>query len=189
MGNRVEVEVLLLYPEMREGVLAGGLEGVGDCLLEVDVDDGGQYLIHSLLVGYVGVDLAPHVEHVCQQLLDLLVFEETHLLVGSVQILLDLLAETVLRLLLLLLGLRAHHHQGVFRYVHGLFCWRGGFRYFVVGLLSGLHPPLSTQLEGLLFLLPVGLDGDDFEQHPPDVEPGESLGPAVPDGLEQLALV
>lgn len=107
---------------MREGVLAGGLEGVRDCLLEVDVDDRCQYLVHALFVRDVRVDLAPHVEHVCQQLLDLLVFEETHLLVSSVQILLDVLTETVLWFLLFL-GLRVHHHQGVFRYMHGLFCW------------------------------------------------------------------
>jgi hypothetical protein len=65
------------------------LEVSGDRLLEIDVNDGGEQLVHPLLVRNVGIDLAPHEEDACEQLEDVGVLEELHFLVGTIDVLLD----------------------------------------------------------------------------------------------------
>jgi hypothetical protein len=64
--QRVEEEEALFYPTMGSEVLAGCFEIRWDCFLEVDVDDGGQELVHALLVRRIGIELAPYEQNAGQ---------------------------------------------------------------------------------------------------------------------------
>ena len=70
------------------------------------------------------------------------------------------------------LGLGVHFHEGVFGYVADFL----GGRYFldtIFRVFFGLFPFISCLFDSFFFAFPVVLNGDDFEEHSPDVEPGE----------------
>lgn len=84
---------------VKSGVLIGGLVVGWSCFLEVNPDDGGQEFVHALLVGNVRVGLAPHKQHVAQQLQHARILEKLQFLIGAAHILLDLLGEETVRFL------------------------------------------------------------------------------------------
>lgn len=61
--------------------------------MEIDPNDRCQNLVHSLLIGYIWISLAPDKEDVGQQLKDAGILEECELLVSTEYILPDLLVE------------------------------------------------------------------------------------------------
>jgi hypothetical protein len=73
---------------------------------------------------------------------------------------------------LLLFRFGVHFHEGVFGDVADFL----GRRYFLdgrFGVFLCLLPPIPCLLESTLFAIPVELNRYDFEEHSPDVEPGE----------------
>ena len=73
---------------------------------------------------------------------------------------------------LLLFGFSVQFHERVLRDVAGFLGGRNLLdRSF--GLFFCLFPPTPCLLDRTLFAVPVELDRDDFEEHSPDVEPGE----------------
>ena len=54
------------------------------------------------------------------------------------------------------------------------------------GLFLKLLPSLTRGLESGLFGLPVGFEGDDFKEHPPDVESWEAIGFALADAFNEF---